>query len=66
MDTRSLRPADTIECNVRGLHFLAIFSRKEGRWLWIEPLSKSITYRRVRAHQILRKLDRQERLGVGT
>lgn len=62
MNTRSLNAGATVECNVRGQHFLASFQRREGPWLFVEPFSKAITYRRLRARQILRKVERQESL----
>lgn len=65
MDTSKLTPGDHIECNVRGQHFPAIFRRLDHYGNFeIEPLSKFVTWRRVRARQIVKRVERQARLGV--
>lgn len=65
MDTSRLTPGDRIQCNVRGQHFPAIFLKLDRYgWFEIEPLSKYVTWRRVRSRQIVERVERQERLEV--
>lgn len=60
-----LRPGDLVEVNVRGLKFEATFVRvDELDRAVIEPTSSRITYRRVTARQVVRKVETQQRLGV--
>ena len=65
MQTRSLHPGDLIQCKVRGVSFEAVFNHVDADGsVHIEPHKHWVTWRRVRPRQIVKKLERQERLGV--
>ena len=65
MRTDSLHPGDLIECKVRGVSFEATVE-DHGRpgWLKVKPVESWATWRWVRSNQVVKKLERQERLGV--
>lgn len=66
MNTRSLAPGDPIEAQVKGVRFTAYFLRRPltGE-VEVDPVPKWATWRRLRSNQILRKVERQGKLGVG-
>jgi len=68
--TASLRPGDVVEARVQGKAFFARFvGAGEGLavgTLKVEPVEDWPTWRFLRPRQIIRKVERQERLGVGT
>ncbi len=65
METRFLKADDLIECKVRGTPFTATIEAfgKPG-WIKVKPVEKWPTWRWVRSNQIVRKLERQERMEV--
>lgn len=60
MRTASPHAGDPVECCVRGLKFPARFQGRDRHGLLVEPLAKCVSYRHVRARQILRKLTERE------
>ena len=66
MNTATLTPGDLIRCNVRGLKFEAVYRwpTANGRHA-ISPQTRNVSHFHVTARQIEKKLERQERLGVG-
>ncbi|HUB98544.1 MAG TPA: hypothetical protein VMS11_01845 [Solirubrobacterales bacterium] len=67
METSTLQSGDPITCAVRGQSFRATYiGPTSNGWFEVEPVSSRATWRRVRAHQIVRKVDRQERLEVAS
>lgn len=65
MRVESLNPGDLIECKVRGVTFEAIFRSVDADGsARIEPSKHWVTWKRVRPRQVVKKLERQERLGV--
>jgi len=65
MQTRFLKAGDLIRCQVNGVSFEATIEAfgKPG-WVKVEPLQSWATWRWVRSNQIVKKLERQERLEV--
>lgn len=65
MTTSSLHVGDLIECRVKGVSFEAEVRSLRARGLvGIRPVEAWPTWLAVRPHQIIRKIERQERLGV--
>lgn len=56
MNTRLLKHGDRIEVNRKGAKFVATFLRREGRRVFIEPITPGYTWRQVGSHQIRRRL----------
>ena len=65
MNTRFLKAGDLIECEVKGTRFTATIEAfgKPG-WIKVQPSESWATWRWIRSRQIVKKLERQERLGV--
>lgn len=65
MRLSALSPGDLVAVNVRGISFEARFVRVDDLdRAVIEPLSSRITYRRVTARQVVRRIETQQRMGV--
>jgi hypothetical protein len=66
MDTSKLQPGDRIEADVRGQRFAATYERRvyTGLHKVKDPEPRS-TYLHLTSNEIVKKLDQQERLGVG-
>lgn len=66
METRTLHIGDHIEANIRGVHFKARIVGKPPGLLAILPKEpQRYSWRFVTARQVVKKLETQERLGVG-
>lgn len=53
MQLSSIRPGDLVKCDVRGQAFFAEVSDRERGALLIQPVSRVVTYRRVKAREVI-------------
>ena len=54
MNITPIRPADVVECDVRGRRFLALVEAKgQAGGLVVQPITHGITYRTVTSRQVV-------------
>jgi hypothetical protein len=65
MRTDSLHAGDLVQCEFKGVAYEATIEAF-GRpgWLKVKPVQPWATWRWVRSNQVVKKLERQEQLGV--
>lgn len=56
MTLERVHTGDVVTCNVRGRLFIAKVTAKEPGALVVEPVTRGITYRRVTARQVLKRM----------
>ena len=62
MKTTGLRVGDVVEAKVRGITFKAQVIDVTAHSVDVEPLDRWATWRRLSARQVLRRVERQERI----
>lgn len=55
MNLRPINPGDRVQCNVKGRVFWATVEGKEDGALRVEPDSRNVTWRVLRARQVLKR-----------